>query len=417
MNFSLSEFDIIYKLQFGFRKAHSTEHALLSIIEEIRKNLSNGIFSCGVFVDLEKAFDTVNHKILLSKLEHYGIRDNSLTWIRSYLSNRKQSVKLDGVHSKNENISCGVPQGSILGPLLFIIYINDMHCAVKSSKIHHFADDTNLLFSSKNPSEITKTLNTDLQLLFEWLCANRLSLNVSKTEFIIFRPPKKTLNERIVLKLNGTKLYESTKIKYLGLIMDPKLRWNHHINELNKKLNRAVGLIYKIRSDCNQNVLLSLYCTLFHSHLTYGLSVWGKSNDGYLSKLYLLQKKILRAITFSDYNAHTAPIFKNLNVLKMQDLFNYKTLSLMWDFDHDKLPRSLAMLFTRREEIHDRNLRDKNKNKIYTAHLFKNKHGYDSFAHHGAKLLNKVKDIPFYDYSLSKSTCLHKYKNHILEMY
>ncbi len=122
---------------------------MLSIVEEIRKNLNNGIFSCGVFIDLEKAFDTVNHEIILSKLEHYEIRDNSLAWLRSYLTNRKQSVRLNGVNSKTENVSCGVPQGSILGPLLFIIYVNDMHSAVKSSIIHHFADGTNLLLAVK----------------------------------------------------------------------------------------------------------------------------------------------------------------------------------------------------------------------------------------------------------------------------
>ena len=176
----------------------------MSIVEEIRKNLNNGVFSCGVFIDLEKAFDTVNHKILLSKLEHYGIRDTSLTWIESYLSNRKQSVKLNRVNSKYEQVSCGVPQGSILGPLLFIIYVNDMHVAVQSSIMHHFADDTNIIFSAKNPNKIAKTLNRDL--LFEWLCANRLSLNASKTEFIVFRPPKKTLDKRIVL--NRTLLFD-----------------------------------------------------------------------------------------------------------------------------------------------------------------------------------------------------------------
>ena len=148
---NLSKIFAIYRLQFGFRKKHFTEHALLSIVEEIRKNLDNGIFSCGVFIDLEKDFDTVNHRILLSKRDHYGIRDNALKWLTSYLTNRNQFVKFNGSHSKNGNISCGVPQGSIIGHLLFKIYINDMHQAVTSSKMHHFADDTNILFSHKNP--------------------------------------------------------------------------------------------------------------------------------------------------------------------------------------------------------------------------------------------------------------------------
>ena len=136
----------IYDLQFGFRKKYSTNHALLSITEKIREYIDNKKFACGVFVDLEKAFDTVNHSILISKLENYGIRGNSNKWIASYLESRTQKVTLNGFSSKSANITCGVPQGSILGPLLFIIYINDMHNAMKHCIVHHFADDTNLLY-------------------------------------------------------------------------------------------------------------------------------------------------------------------------------------------------------------------------------------------------------------------------------
>ena len=169
-------FDLFFDLQFGFRKQHSTSHALLSIIDEIRHNLDNNTFSCGVFVDLEKAFDTVNHNILLKKLEHYVIRDVAKNWFSSYLSHRKQFVSLGGVISNDLPITCGVPQGSILGPLLFIIYINDMRNVIRFSKVHHFADDTNLLFSHKNPKTLRKRVNEDLALLFDWLCANRYLL-------------------------------------------------------------------------------------------------------------------------------------------------------------------------------------------------------------------------------------------------
>ena len=200
-------FGLFFDLQFGFRKQHSTSHALLSIIDEIRHNLDNNTFSCGIFVDLEKAFDTVNHNILLKKLEHYGIRDVAKNWFCSYLSYRKQFVSLGGVSSNYLPISCGVPQGSILGPLLFIIYINDMHNAIKFSKVHHFADDTNLLFSHKNPKILRKRVNADLALLFDWLCANRLSLNVGKTEFVIFRPKRSKRSERVTLKINRCTIF------------------------------------------------------------------------------------------------------------------------------------------------------------------------------------------------------------------
>ena len=147
------------------------------------------------------------------------------------------------------------------------------------------------------------------------------------------------------------------------------------------------------------------------------LSVWGTSNDGYISRLALQQKKVIRAITFSDFYAHTSPIFKSLNIINVKDLFNHKIGSLMWDFDHNSLPDSLASMFTRRDEIHNRNLRDNNKNKLYTANRFNNRYGYDSFSHRGSLLLNKLKDLPFYGNCYSKSSFMAKYKASILDKY
>ena len=153
----LEDNKIIYNLQFGFRKKYSTEHALLSITEQIKTNFHQKKYSCGVFVDFEKAFDTVNHKILLSKVEHYGIKGASLKWLNSYLSNRSQQVSLNGTISETKPVTCGVPQGSILGPLLFLIYINDMNKAIQNSLVYHFADNPNLLFSHKNQLSLEKS--------------------------------------------------------------------------------------------------------------------------------------------------------------------------------------------------------------------------------------------------------------------
>ena len=309
---------LIYDYQFGFRKNFSTEHALMSITEQIKANFRKQIFSCGVFVDLEKAFDTVNHQILMSKLKYYGLNGNAILWLTSYLMNRHQQVSIDGKVSDLKPITCGVPQGSILGPLLFLIYINDMNKAIKNSSVYHFADDTNLLYSHKNAKTLKKNMNKDLNTLSEWLCANRLSLNVGKTEFMIFRPPKKNLNERIILTLNRTKIYESTKIKYLGLILDSRLSWKEHTSELSKKLNRSVGMLYKTRHFCPTIVLKSLYYSIFHSHVSFGLPVWGHASDTYIDKIVKSQKKAIRAITFSKYCEHSTPLFKKIRNSKIQ---------------------------------------------------------------------------------------------------
>ena len=178
--------DIIYPLQFGFRQNYSTSYALIHLTETIKEALDQGKYGCGIFVDLQKAFDTVDHNILLGKLKHYGIRGVAYGWFESYLKDRKQYVSINGYNSKHLSISLGVPQGSVLGPLLFLIYINDLNTAIKHCKVHHFADDTNLLHINDSIKKLNKAVNSDLRNLTNWLNANKISLNVSKTELILF---------------------------------------------------------------------------------------------------------------------------------------------------------------------------------------------------------------------------------------
>ena len=181
------------------------------------KAVVDGKFACGIFVDLHKAFDTVDHSILLSKLFHYGICGLTNKWFESYLANRKQFVSINGFASSTSSIASGVPQRSVLGPLLFLLYINDLHVAIKHSKVHHFADDTNLLIINKSLKRLNKLLNSDLKNFTNWLNANKISLNVSKTELIIFKRKRKPLDLNMKIKLNGKRLYPTDSIKYLGV--------------------------------------------------------------------------------------------------------------------------------------------------------------------------------------------------------
>ena len=215
--------DILYDLQYGFRNKHSTQHAILDIVNTIHSNMDNRKYSRGIFIDLKKAFDTVNHEILLTKLEHYGIRGVINSWFRSYLSDRRQSIEIDKCISETETIVCGVPQGSVLGPLLFLLYINDIHKSSKEFTFYLFADDTSLTYANDNLRTLELTVNNELEKVSEWLNANKLTLNVKKSNYVISRPRQKripfipetkifnpTLNTRVILEMKDF-------VKYSGI--------------------------------------------------------------------------------------------------------------------------------------------------------------------------------------------------------
>ena len=274
----LEKHKCIYKLQFGFRTKHSTNHALINITETIRSALDSKKIAAGIFVDLQKAFDTVNHEILIQKLNHYGVRGTVNKWFLSYLSNRSQSVSILGFESDILTIKHGVPQGSVLGPLLFLIYINDLNAAIKYSKVYHFADDTNLLNVSNDPRKVQKQLNIDLKLLYKWLLANKISLNCAKTESIIFYIPGHKPTYNFKLKMNGHLVRPSEYIKYLGIYLGSTLHpGKAHCDILVKKLKRANGMLCKIRHYVPPTELKSIYYAIFSSHMMYGAQIWGQT--------------------------------------------------------------------------------------------------------------------------------------------
>ena len=203
---------LFHNLQFGFRQQHSTSHALINIIENIRKALDDGNIGCGVFADLQKAFDTVDHQVLLAKLSHYGIRGVSNDWFKSYLPNRNQYVSINGFDSGITTINYGVPQGSVLGPLLFLSYINDLNQAMKLFKVYHFPDDTNVLYLSNSIKKLNKLNNADLKHLVNWLNANKILLNIKKPKMIIFKSKQKKLEGDLRIKFCGIKDYILLKV-------------------------------------------------------------------------------------------------------------------------------------------------------------------------------------------------------------
>ena len=408
-----------YELQFGFRKKHNTEHAVLEIIEKIKENLDNKTFVCGVFIDLQKAFDTVDHSILLKKMHSYGVTGMAYKLFESYLTNRYQRVVLQDIRSGYKAITCGVPQGSILGPLLFLIYINDMHCSVKSSTLIHFADDTNLLNSDKSLKILKKKVNEDLSLIYNWLCANKLSLNVVKTEFIIFKPPRIKLNERITLKINRTVIFESKKIKYLGLIVDDKLTWRYHNFELRKRLSSTIGILTKLRKlKINTDILISIYYSLFQSYLGYGLNAWGNSDKKYLDKIRILQNKCLRVINGSEYHENTDALYKKFKILKFEDLLKLNLSTLMWEFDNGLLPSNFSNKFKYVSEVHTYGTRAARQNKLSeNISINTNFYGKTSLRYCGPKILNSIKNYSYYESCDKKETFRRLMKQMLFDTY
>ena len=227
--------EILHPLQFAFRKNHSTYHTLISMTETIKKTIDSGHFGCGICIDLKKAFDTVNHSVLLKKLDHYGVRGIPLQWFDSYLAKRQQYVSINGCTS-DKLITHGVLQGSVLGPLLFLIFITDLPSVSKFLTFYLFADDTNIYFESPELSKIEKVVNRELGEVRKWLEANRLALNVHKTNFVIFHSQQQKLTDHIVLKIGNKNIKQESYVKFLGVLLDSNLSWKFHLAELSKSL-------------------------------------------------------------------------------------------------------------------------------------------------------------------------------------
>ena len=287
---------------------------------------------------MQKAFDTVEHNILLQKLQHYGVREKELDLLNSYLTNRMHCVQIENSQSSYTILRHGVPQGSVLGPLLFIIYINDLHKSITNSTTIHFADDTSLLCQEKSLKKLNRKVNRDLALLVHWLRANKISLNTSKTDIILFRSKRKNISKNLNFRLNGQKLKIKTHTKYLGIIIDENLIWERQIHSLITKLSRSVGIIAKLRHFIRHKTLRSVYYALFESHINYCLQNLGYITNNKLEKLEKLQNKAIRLMHFKSPRDSTKPLYVQSRILPITKQLKLKNCLFAFDFLHNKQP-------------------------------------------------------------------------------
>jgi hypothetical protein len=312
---------LFFNSQYGFRPSHSTELAINEFQDIIIKNIKNKLCSLGIFLDLSKAFDTLQHEILINKLQHYGVRGIALQWFQNYLTNRFQTVNIDNIFYDKRKIVCGVPQGSVLGPLLFLVYINDLPNVSKIARFIVFADDTNIIYSNKDIRNLETTSNNDLQNISDWFRLNKLSLNISKTKFIIFDTKNKLQKHSSInfeIKLNSINITRVTETKFLGVTLKDNLTWISHINEKCKKISQTLALLKRLKHEVPLRTLKTIYSSLIEPHMIYAITAWGSLSSSY-KRLILLQKRALRIINKAKYSSHTEPLFKSSEILKIND--------------------------------------------------------------------------------------------------
>lgn len=346
----------------------------------IKTESGNKNFVMGIFLDLTKAFDTVDHTILLHKLKHYGIRGNSYSWFQSYLSNRTQYTAIDGICSSHLPLLTGVPQGSILGPLLFLIYINDIQFAYSQAKLTLFADDTNVFIAESNLQTLFSSANLVCDKLSDWFYANRLTVNISKSAFMIFfartSDDQYILENKLELKLNNHQLSRVNKIKFLGLLIDDKLTFKQHIKDLTSKINNTNSMLFARKQFIPSNARRNLYLSLIYSKISFGIEIYGNAAQSILQPLLRANNKTLRNLQNQTRFSDVKQLYISYNILPVHLLYQLTTAKTVYKCLHCKDSISVVMydIFNQHCFNHSVNTRLCNTKYLYlqtNASLFK----------------------------------------------
>ena len=378
--------ELLCENQFGFRKNSSTIFAINSIYDKFINNIDQNLYTCCLFLDLSKAFDTVDHDILLDKLyRNFGIRGKPLDLLTSYLKNRYQYTNVRKFMSSYTKVSCGVPQGSCLGPLLFLLYINDISL-ISNFDTTLFADDTCLMMADNNLKNLEHKVQIELKKVNSWLCQNKLSLNFSKTNYMLInKQPLKTCHCNFKVALNDITINRVHTVKYLGLFIDDNLKWTSQINYLSTQLARCTGLFYRLRNFVSRETLCMLYYSLVYSRIQYGITAWATANKTSQEIIRVRLNKILRIILFRNLYTPTSQMYKELQVLKVEDIYQLELAKFMYQLHHSQLPKNFYHSFRKLNTIHQHETRLINSTTYYRPRINK-LFSQKLFSHRGSKL-------------------------------
>ena len=351
----LDDNKLLLGCQSGFRSLHSTLTALLEATNAWSVNIDNGLLNGVVFIDLTKAFDTIDHEIILRKMSYLGVDQAAIKWFSSYLSGRTQRCNVSGKLSSARTLSCGVPQGSILGPLLFLIYINDLPNSLRGAVPRMFADDTNLTLSAKTLTELKLALTPELNNLSCWLKANKLSLNVAKTELMIIgsRQRLSAQCDDVEIRIDDQIIKRVDHTKSLGLTIDAQLSWGKHVEEICKKVSSAIGALKRVRPFISKETAIQIYNALIMPHFDYCSPVWD-CLSGYLSdKLQKLQNRAARVITKSPFDASSNHLLSTLSWERLSLRRKKQKALMMYKTMNDLAPEYLQSLFSQRHSAYN----------------------------------------------------------------
>ena len=402
----LTKFKILYEYQFGFREGHSTTQALAEITDRLKNVMDDKELSCGIFIDLTKAFDTVDHNILLRKMFSYGIRGNVHNLFKSYLSNRQQYVRVNNANSDLKPVKCGVPQGSVLGPLLFIIYINDLANSCKDGLFRIFADDTGIFCHSNDLKTLIKKAEQIIGNVNKWFTANKLTLNVDKTSFIIFRSKRNTINNLPdTIGYDNIVINRESKIKYLGLTLNEHLSWDIHTNEICNKLKSLFPLFYNIRQYLDKENVRNIYYTMIYSRIKYGSIITGQTTNDNINRIQTMQNRLLKVLLYKNFYFSTNKLHNELSILKFSDLINQETLSFVYKYIQGKLPSVFNNYFTHRHELSE--MIEENRKRRFIYPISKTEIGKSTIKYVGSRLFNEKAQ------SLKLNVTMKTFRNHV----